>query len=99
VSKRCEEHSKRWRVTKRDGVWAVLDQAGRLRYASAEHHMALCFALTRGAAAAYKLATAQEVSKITDFIDHEKPDELNDLQRMQRAIERLFRKRDEEENP
>lgn len=36
---------KKWKVRKRDGVWVVLDQAGKLRYAAAEYRMALSFAL------------------------------------------------------
>jgi len=35
----------RWKVRKRDGVWVVLDRAGKLRYACKQHHMALSFAL------------------------------------------------------
>ena len=35
----------RWKVRKRDGVWVVLDRAGKLRYACNQHRMALSFAL------------------------------------------------------
>lgn len=35
----------RWKVRKRDGVWVVLDRAGKLRYACKQHRMALSFAL------------------------------------------------------
>jgi hypothetical protein len=47
VSKRCEEHSKRWRVIKRDGTWQALDHRGRLRYAAEDWLMVLTFAQVR----------------------------------------------------
>lgn len=41
--------SKRWQVRKRDGVWVVLDRAGKLRYSCDNHFMALSFALMQPA--------------------------------------------------
>lgn len=38
----------KWRVRKRDGVWVVLDGAGRLRFCADNHRMAFAFASLRG---------------------------------------------------
>lgn len=85
---RCKNPGhKRWRVFKRDGVWVVLDRAGKIRYAAAEHHMALSFALIQGQPQ-YKFATTIDASHITS----------EELKRIQRAIEKLFGKPDEEDN-
>lgn len=37
----------KWTVRKSDGVWVVIDQTGRLRYATDQHRMALAFALMK----------------------------------------------------
>lgn len=92
---------KKWRVVKRDGVWAVLDRAGKLRYAASEHRMALSFALTQGPK--YKLATAVDAASITKCINDRHPDldqyfklTAEEWERIQRAIEKLFGTRDED---
>lgn len=56
---------KKWTVRKRDGVWVVLDRAGKLRYATDQHFMALSFALMQGERqlVPYVTFTADDIGK------------------------------------
>ena len=66
---------KKWTVRKRDGVWVVLDRAGKLRYATDQHFMALTFALMADKPKP-KVIPGQFITDPIPYIDHPYPTHL-----------------------